>query len=123
DCCRQKCLTALRSVGLSRPIARRGGAPRLIGLGPGGRRYSLNDRTEMNDRFRARRTRLNFNHVRSIGVALATTDGRWALVSASLSLLVAGSVTWMAIGTLPVSNPLIGKPSRTPVAYELFMKL
>jgi murein DD-endopeptidase MepM/ murein hydrolase activator NlpD len=77
----------------------------------------------MDQRLRARRARLNFNHVRRFGAVLATTDGRWALVSTSLSLLVAGSVTWMAIGTLPVSGPLVGKPSRTPIAYELFMKL
>ena len=67
--------------------------------------------------------RLNLTHVRRFGAALATTDGRWALVSTSLSLLVAGSITWMAIGTLPVSGPLVGTQSRTPVAYELFMKL
>ncbi len=77
----------------------------------------------MEQGFHARGARLNFNHVRHFGVALATTDGRWALVSTSLSLLVAGSVTWMAMGTLPVSGPLVGGPSRTPVAYELFMKL
>jgi len=71
----------------------------------------------------ARRSRLALDHMRRFGVALSTTDGRWTLVSATLSLLVAGSVTLMAIGTLPVSGPLIGKPSRTPVAYELFMKL
>jgi murein DD-endopeptidase MepM/ murein hydrolase activator NlpD len=70
-----------------------------------------------------RRSRLILNDMRRVGVALSTTDGRWTLVSASLSLLVAGSVTLMAIGTLPVSGPLVGKPSRTPVAYELFMKL
>jgi murein DD-endopeptidase MepM/ murein hydrolase activator NlpD len=77
----------------------------------------------MNLRFRARRPRLSLVPVRRVGSALATTDGRWALVSTSLSLLVAGSVTLMAIGTLPVSPPLVSKPSRTPVAYELFMKL
>src|SRR5579863_8589798 len=72
---------------------------------------------------RARRTRLTFNDMRRFGIALATTDGRWALVSTSLSLLVAGAVTWMAVGTLPVTGPLVGAPSRTPIAYELFMKL
>ena len=77
----------------------------------------------MHDRLRARPRRLNLIPMRRFSAALATTDGRWALVSASLSLLVAGSVTWMAIGTLPVSGPLVGTPSRTPVAYELFMKL
>jgi murein DD-endopeptidase MepM/ murein hydrolase activator NlpD len=55
--------------------------------------------------------------------ALATTDGRWTFVSTSLSLLVAGAVTWMAVGTLPVSRPMMGAPTHTPVAYELFMKL
>jgi len=55
--------------------------------------------------------------------ALAATDGRWTFVSASLSLLVAGAVTWMAVGTLPASRPMVGVPTHTPVAYELFMKL
>src|ERR1700742_1938233 len=77
----------------------------------------------MDERLHARPRRLNLNHVRRFSASLATTDGRWAAVSASLSLLVAGTVTWMAIGTLPVSGPLVGKPSRTPIAYELFMKL
>ena len=67
----------------------------------------------MDQRLRAPR-RLTLTHVRRFGAALATTDGRWALVSASLSLLVAGAVTWMAIGTLPVSGPMVGTPSRTP---------
>ena len=62
----------------------------------------------MHGRLRARPRRLNLIPVRRIGAALATTDGRWAAVSASLSLLVACSVTWMAIGTLPVSGPLVG---------------
>ncbi len=77
----------------------------------------------MDERLRARRASLTLNHVRRVGGALATTDGRWALVSTSLSLLVAGAVTWMAVGTLPVTGPLVGAPSRTPIAYELFMKL
>ncbi|MGH6827409.1 MAG: M23 family metallopeptidase [Rhizomicrobium sp.] len=54
---------------------------------------------------------------------LATTEARWTLVSTSLSFLIAGSMTWIAIGTLPVSRPLVGAPTHIPVAYELFMKL
>lgn len=77
----------------------------------------------MDWKYRAERARLRLNHARRLGDALATTDGRWALVATTMSLLVAGSVTWMAIGTLPVSNPLVGTPSRTPIAYELFLKL
>jgi murein DD-endopeptidase MepM/ murein hydrolase activator NlpD len=77
----------------------------------------------MDWRSRADSARLRLDRVRRLGDALATTDGRWALVSTSMAFLVAGSVTWMAIGTLPGSSPLVGAPSRTPIAYELFLKL
>ena len=40
-----------------------------------------------------------------------------------MSLLVAGAVTWMAVGTLPAARPMVGAPTHTPVAYELLMKL
>ena len=39
------------------------------------------------------------------GAALATTDGRWALVSTSLTALVAGAIAWMAVGMMPVTGP------------------
>ena len=71
----------------------------------------------------APRARLNITHNARSETALATTDGRWTFVSTSLSLLVAGAITWMAVGTLPVSRPMVGAPTHTPVAYELFMKL
>ncbi|HWF64428.1 MAG TPA: M23 family metallopeptidase, partial [Rhizomicrobium sp.] len=66
---------------------------------------------------------MNSTHNARGETALATTDGRWTFVSTSLSLLVAGAVTWMAAGTLPVSRPMVGAPTHTAVAYELFMKL
>jgi murein DD-endopeptidase MepM/ murein hydrolase activator NlpD len=77
----------------------------------------------MDQELGAPRARLNTTHSRRSETALATTDGRWTFVSTSLSLLVAGAITWMAVGTLPVTRPMVGAPTHTPVAYELFMKL
>src|ERR1700733_177838 len=34
---------------------------------------------------------------------LSTTDGRWALVSTSMTALVAGAIAWMAVGMMPVN--------------------
>ena len=54
--------------------------------------------------------------------ALATTDGRWAVVSTSLTALVAGAIAWMAVGTMPVARPMVA-PGRSSLPYALFMKL
>ncbi|MFO1246798.1 MAG: M23 family metallopeptidase [Alphaproteobacteria bacterium] len=54
--------------------------------------------------------------------ALATTDGRWALVSTSMTALVAGALAWMAVGMMPVSRPMVS-PGRSSLPYALFMKL
>ena len=56
------------------------------------------------------------------GAALATTDGRWAVVQSGLLALVAGAIAWMAVGTLPVSHPMTA-PGRSSLPYALFMKL
>jgi len=77
----------------------------------------------MNQEFGAPRARTNFTQDDRGGTTLAVTDGRWTFVSTSLSLLVLGAVTWMAVGTLPVSRPMVGAPTHTPVTYELFMQL
>lgn len=53
---------------------------------------------------------------------LATTDGRWALVSTSLTALVAGTIAWMAVGMMPVNRPMVA-PGRASLPYALFMKL
>ena len=60
---------------------------------------------------------------RRFGEALASTDGRWAIVSTSLTALVAGAVAWMAIGTMPPTRPMVGQPNHTAMAYELFTAL
>jgi murein DD-endopeptidase MepM/ murein hydrolase activator NlpD len=53
---------------------------------------------------------------------MATTDGRWAVVSTSLTALVAGAIAWMAAGMLPVDHPMVS-PGRSSLPYALFMKL
>jgi len=53
---------------------------------------------------------------------LAATDMRWALVSTSLTAVVAGALAWMAVGTLPVTRPMVS-PGRSSLPYALFTKL
>jgi murein DD-endopeptidase MepM/ murein hydrolase activator NlpD len=56
------------------------------------------------------------------GAMLATTDGRWALVSTSLTALVAGAIAWMAMGMMPINRPMVA-PGRASLPYALFEKL
>ena len=58
----------------------------------------------------------------SASAALATTDGRWAVVSTSLTALVAGAIAWMAMGMMPVDRPMVA-PGRSSLPYALFTKL
>jgi len=57
--------------------------------------------------------------------ALGTTDGRWALVSTSLTAMIAGSIAWLAIGTMPPMKPhgLAAHSQTTFLPYQLFQKL
>jgi murein DD-endopeptidase MepM/ murein hydrolase activator NlpD len=55
-------------------------------------------------------------------VALSTTDGRWAVVSLTMTAVVAGALSWMAMGTLAVDRPMVA-PGRSSLPYALFMKL
>lgn len=54
--------------------------------------------------------------------ALSTTDGRWAIVSTSLTAMVAGAIALLATGMTPVSHPLVA-PGRSSLPYALFQKL
>jgi murein DD-endopeptidase MepM/ murein hydrolase activator NlpD len=54
--------------------------------------------------------------------SLAATDMRWALVSTSLTAIVAGALAWMAVGTLPITRPMVS-PGRSSLPYALFTKL
>jgi murein DD-endopeptidase MepM/ murein hydrolase activator NlpD len=57
--------------------------------------------------------------------ALSSPDGRWALVSTSLTALIAGTVAWLAIGTLPPSAALGNAATRQHglMPYQLFQQL
>ena len=67
------------------------------------------------------RTRLR-RGLDSASAALATTDGRWTLVSITMTALVASAIAWMAAGTLPASRPMVA-PGRSSLPYALFTKL
>lgn len=54
--------------------------------------------------------------------AMATTDGRWAMVSTGMTAIVAAAISWMAVGTLPVTSPVVSA-THIPLTYELFLRL
>lgn len=54
--------------------------------------------------------------------ALSTTDGRWALVSTSLTAIIAGSIAWLAIGTMAPANSR-GFETANFLPYRLFQQL
>ena len=60
--------------------------------------------------------------VRVAEQALSNADTRWALVSTSVTAMVAGSVAWLAAGLMPESHPY-GAHDRMLMPYELFLKL
>jgi murein DD-endopeptidase MepM/ murein hydrolase activator NlpD len=63
------------------------------------------------------------NNLRSgASAVMATPDGRWAVVSSSLTALVAGAIGWLAIGMLTDTHPMVA-PGRSSLPYALFMKL
>lgn len=57
--------------------------------------------------------------------ALSSTDGRWALVSTSVTAMIAGSIAWLAAGTMPPAVSHGFEAGRNPslLPYELFMRL
>src|ERR1700733_4934969 len=60
---------------------------------------------------------------RSAVEALSTTDGRWAVVSTSITALIAGSIAWLAMGTVPPSHGYSAAHQRSLMPYELFLRL
>jgi murein DD-endopeptidase MepM/ murein hydrolase activator NlpD len=54
---------------------------------------------------------------------LATTDGRWALVSTTITGLVAGSMAWLAASTMPPLHVKTQVASTTFLPYRLFSEL
>jgi murein DD-endopeptidase MepM/ murein hydrolase activator NlpD len=65
------------------------------------------------------------NSARATAAALASPDGRWALLTTSLTAMIAGSIAWLAVGTAPpVKTHDFGVGyQRTFLPYELFQRL
>ena len=55
----------------------------------------------------------------------STTDGRWAAVSTMATVLVAGSIAWLAAGTMPHSanQTTLAERNRSLMPYDLFLRL
>jgi murein DD-endopeptidase MepM/ murein hydrolase activator NlpD len=54
---------------------------------------------------------------------VATSDGRWALVSTSITALVAGTIAWLAIGAMPPIGARTHEANTTYLPYALFNEL
>ncbi|HEX3431935.1 MAG TPA: M23 family metallopeptidase [Rhizomicrobium sp.] len=59
---------------------------------------------------------------RASAMALSSTDGRWALVSTSITAVIAGTITWVAAGAAAPTNYDTSR-SRLLMPYELFQHL
>jgi murein DD-endopeptidase MepM/ murein hydrolase activator NlpD len=55
--------------------------------------------------------------------ALLSTDGRWAVVSTSVTALIAGSIAWLGAGMIPVNGTAPSTHQRALMPYELFLRL
>jgi len=57
-------------------------------------------------------------------VAVSSTEGRWALLTTSLTAVIAGSIAWLAVATMPPMNAsMTARSERTLLPYQLFQKL
>ena len=57
-------------------------------------------------------------------VTLRNSEGRWALVSTSLSALIVGSIAWLGMGTVPPVNSLgLDSAAHEFLPYKLFQQL
>ncbi len=61
--------------------------------------------------------------LRAASAALSTTDGRWAVVSTSITGLVAGSMAWLAASAMPPLHVRTQDASTTFLPYKLFTQL
>jgi len=55
--------------------------------------------------------------------AVSTSDGRWAVVSTTITALVAGTVAWLAINAMPPIQSRAHEASTTYLPYALFTDL
>ncbi len=63
------------------------------------------------------------NSTRAAAAVLSSPDGRWAVVSTSVTALVAGSIAWLAAGTMPANGVHQPSRDRALMPYELFLRL
>ena len=59
----------------------------------------------------------------SAAAAMSSPDGRWALVSTSVTAAIAGSIAWLAAGTALPSHGFDSARGRSSIPYELFQRL
>jgi len=61
----------------------------------------------------------------AVAQTLLSTDGRWALVSTSVTALVAGSIAWLAASTMPpaTSKSFMAGRNHSMIPYELYLRL
>ncbi|HTT85669.1 MAG TPA: M23 family metallopeptidase [Rhizomicrobium sp.] len=61
---------------------------------------------------------------RAAAQSFSSTDGRWAVVSTSITAVIAGSIAWLAAGTaIPVGQGFDQPRPRLLMPYELFQRL
>jgi murein DD-endopeptidase MepM/ murein hydrolase activator NlpD len=66
----------------------------------------------------------DWQHPAEAAVTLPNREGRWALVSTSLSALIVGSIAWLGMGTVPPVNSLGLDPATHEfLPYKLFQQL
>jgi murein DD-endopeptidase MepM/ murein hydrolase activator NlpD len=63
------------------------------------------------------------NSKRATAAIFSTPDARWALVSTSVTALVAGSIAWLAAGTIPPNSVHQASRDHSLMPYELFLRL
>jgi murein DD-endopeptidase MepM/ murein hydrolase activator NlpD len=61
--------------------------------------------------------------LRATASALSTTDGRWAIVSTTITGLVAGSLAWLAASAMPPLHAAAADAATTFLPYRLFNEL
>lgn len=62
---------------------------------------------------------------RAAASALSTLEGRWAVLTTSLTAVIAGSIAWLAVGAVPPTgvHSLRAGDQRTLLPYQLFLDI
>ena len=62
-------------------------------------------------------------NARAAAAALSSADGRWAVVSTTMTALVAGTIAVLAVGAAPPASAGLSKRDHSLLPYQLFMQL